>query len=419
MPRVAVIGGGVCGLTCAIRLAEGAASVAVYEASPEAGGRAGSFFDARLDAWVDHGPHLVVGAYLRLRKLLADCDAGDRLRWQPALRLPLWDTARGRFALATSPRLPFAPALALALWRLPQHGMPSALAAFRLGLALRRRTAQASCAAEWLRRVGMPSAMFRDMLDPLCLGAMNAPLEHADAASFRRVLAESFHDHETARLGWFDGPLREALIAPLLARAQALGVRVHTGRIVRRSALQARRIDGEDYDRIVLALPAPQRDRLLGQQSRAMTAAIHNQHFWFETPLPLSDAGVPFIGGIGTTGQWFFDVSAQMRTPPTHGLQHVCIVISDAREPTPEGVLLRELGEVCGLSSPPKPVYSRRIWQKRATVLVQATPDPEHPDWLVDAGEAPKPGDLPATIESAVRRGETAARRVLGDAVAA
>ncbi len=408
--RAAVVGGGVCGLVCAIRLAEAGVAVTLFEAAPGFGGRAGSFHDARLNGWFDHGPHLLIGACHRLRALLDECDAGAHLRWQPALRLPLWDAARGAFTLAPSPLLPLAAALPLALARLPGHGAASAIVAARLGLALRRKTPTAQCVSGWMRNWRANDALARDMIAPLCLGAMNETPDSASAASFARVLRESFGSHARARLGWFDAPLKDALIAPLVRHAKRLGARLVRRRIVRREEVMTRTIGSERFDAIALALPAPQRDRLLGlERAPAATAAIHNHHFWFEQPLALGDGDAPFVGGIGTRGQWFFDIGRQMRAPAAHGLAHICVVISDARSVTPDTALLGELAAIAGLERAPRPVHARLIRQKRATVLVRPHAAPSLPAWLVDAGEAPSPGDLPATIESAVRRGERAA----------
>jgi len=59
------------------------------------------------------------------------------------------------------------------------------------------------------------------------------------------------------------------------------------------------------------------------------------------------------------------------------------------------------------------PAHIRVVQEKRATVLTR--PAPEHgatlPAWLIDASEQPRPGDLPATIEAAVQRGEYAAQQ--------
>ena len=68
-----------------------------------------------------------------------------------------------------------------------------------------------------------------------------------------------------------------------------------------------------------------------------------------------------------------------------------------------------ELEQICG--SPVSSVHHRLVREKRATVLVRSHIQQQLPPWLIDASERPVPGELPATIEMAVRRGEMAANQ--------
>ncbi|MDX8406932.1 MAG: FAD-dependent oxidoreductase, partial [Mariprofundaceae bacterium] len=79
---IAIIGGGVAGLTAAIRLAEQGRSVHLFEAAPEPGGRTRSFIDKVTGQCCDNGPHLMIGAYHATRRLLHDCGAGNNVHWQ-------------------------------------------------------------------------------------------------------------------------------------------------------------------------------------------------------------------------------------------------------------------------------------------------------------------------------------------------
>ncbi|NOR72703.1 MAG: FAD-dependent oxidoreductase, partial [Mariprofundaceae bacterium] len=108
---IAIIGGGLCGLTSAIRLTEKGHDVHLYEAAPALGGRTRSFYDTTVDEWVDNGPHLLIGAYKATRELLESVGAGGNITWQRSLKLSLWDEQRGHFSLAPSPYLPFPLAL--------------------------------------------------------------------------------------------------------------------------------------------------------------------------------------------------------------------------------------------------------------------------------------------------------------------
>ncbi len=419
---VAIIGAGLTGLTTAIRLAEHGIAVHLFEAAPKAGGRTRSFYESSVDCLCDNGPHLLVGAYKATQKLMDDCHIAHHIAWQSSLHLPLWDQARGVFHFQTSTWLPFHLALLKAVASLPGHNKASALAMVKLATTL-RSTMSASCTVrQWLQQLSMPDALIHDLIEPLCLGAMNESIDTACALSFRRVLHESFANHKQARLGWFTKPLDQALIDPLCQRAQALGVKLHTrkriGSLVQQNVqingmpqtngmLQ---VDGKSFQHVILALPAYATDRLLGRATTCETRGICNIHLWFDHDVRLPAL---FIGSLGTTGQWFFDVSSQMDESAAHPLQHWCAVISADQSAMDDLKLLQtitdELRAITGSHSL-KPVHYRIIREKRATVLVR--PDKNEndlPDAVIDASERPRPGELPATIESAVQRGEQAA----------
>ncbi|MEM1409929.1 MAG: FAD-dependent oxidoreductase, partial [Pseudomonadota bacterium] len=57
---VHIIGAGLAGLSAALHALDRGASVAVYEASGQAGGRCRSYHDSRLDRMIDNGNHLVL-----------------------------------------------------------------------------------------------------------------------------------------------------------------------------------------------------------------------------------------------------------------------------------------------------------------------------------------------------------------------
>ena len=203
---IAIIGGGLCGLTSAIRLAEKGHDIHLYEAAPALGGRTRSFYDTTVDQWVDNGPHLLIGAYRATRNLLESVGAGSNITWQHSLKLPLWDQKRGHFCLAPHPYLPFPLALMTALYRLPGHTVSSLSSLLRIDRSMKR--VSATSVKAWMEQERVSPALQRDLIEPLCLGAMNEPMESADCSSFASVLREAFANHDHARLGWFNKPYR-------------------------------------------------------------------------------------------------------------------------------------------------------------------------------------------------------------------
>jgi len=407
---VAVVGGGLCGLTAAIRLAELGIPVTLIEAAPKLGGRTRSFFDSTVSELCDNGPHLLVGAYTSTERLLNDCGASHTISWQRSLQLPCWEKGRGSFSLTPSRWLPLPLALPLAIFSMPGHGLSSALAMLRIGLSMSDPVDTETSVSAWMKRCGVPQAMIRDMIEPLCLGAMNEQIDTASAASFLQVMKESFNSHKSARLGWFNAPLDEAVITPLVKRAESLGVKINASCRIRHIETDGSEasVDGATFKRVILALPAYATDRVLNRDAQCATEMITNLHLWLDQPISLNG---PLIGGIDTVGEWFFDVSSQMSN--SGPLQHLCVVISADRNKMSETELLQtlshEIEQICG--SPVSPVHHRLIREKRATVLVRPHIQQQLPHWLIDASERPAPGELPATIEMAVRRGEKAANQ--------
>ncbi|MFQ5519243.1 MAG: FAD-dependent oxidoreductase [Mariprofundus sp.] len=408
---IAIIGGGLSGLTCALRLSEHGKEVHLYESAPSLGGRTRSFYDSNVNQWVDNGPHLLIGAYQATGQLLQDIGASGNVTWQDSLHLPLWDARRGRFVLQPKPWLPFPAALLLSLLHLPGHHMQSVRAMLRIARAMRAPTDET--VADWLSRLQIPTQLQRDLIEPLCLGTMNEAMTGANSKSFVRVLSEAFASHRAARLGWFNQPMSQALINPLAEQIQQLGASILTATGIRKIEQQdgqyrlyTNRGDSGPYSAVVVALPAHARNRLLEIEAHVETGAITNVHLWFEAGIRLPE---PLIGGIGTYSQWFFDVSTQTGEKD---LSHICAVIS-AESPTDRSDTLQsvrdELAQLLQVKLP-DPVHSKIVCEQRATVLTKAVNKSFADGMLIDASEAPQPGDLPATIEAAVIRGEEAAK---------
>lgn len=408
---IAIIGGGLCGLTAAIRLSEQGHQVHLYEAAPTLGGRTRSFFDTTVDQWVDNGPHLLIGAYRATRKLLESVGASDNITWQQSLKLPLWDDQRGHFALAPTPLLPFPLALMASLFRLPGHNIDSLFSLLRIDRSMNRGGSDSVKA--WMDAERVSGSLQRDLIEPLCLGAMNEAMHSADSSSFASVLREAFANHDHARLGWFNKPLSEALIKPLQNHLKSLGGSIYTSSSIRSvhdsgesCTLNTSQKELGPFRHAVIALPAYARNRLLGIDEPIETRPITNVHLWFEQNISLPE---PLIGGIGTRGQWYFDISTQMNRSRA---QHICAVISAEDVADKEQLvadICSELAKMSGIDHL-QPSYSKIVTEQRATVLVRAEHQRVESGTIIDASEAPLPGDFPATIEAAVLRGEETAK---------
>nr|AUE44529.1 phytoene desaturase [Ahnfeltiopsis flabelliformis] len=80
-PRVAIIGAGLAGLSCAKYLADAGLQPIVYEARDVLGGKVAAWKDDDGD-WYETGLHIFFGAYPNMLKLFNELGIEDRLQWK-------------------------------------------------------------------------------------------------------------------------------------------------------------------------------------------------------------------------------------------------------------------------------------------------------------------------------------------------
>src|SRR5690606_6491662 len=91
---VLIIGAGIAGLSCGVRLAEAGLKVCVVEASDVPGGRARRWSDTVMGESVDIGPHILLNKYANRRALLERLGTADQVLWQTEELLTVFDRGR-------------------------------------------------------------------------------------------------------------------------------------------------------------------------------------------------------------------------------------------------------------------------------------------------------------------------------------
>ncbi len=94
--RVHVVGAGLAGLSAAVELVSAGRPVVVHEASPQAGGRCRSYFDAALDMEIDNGNHLVLSGNRATLAYATRIGAREKLVGPGSATFPFIDLASGR-----------------------------------------------------------------------------------------------------------------------------------------------------------------------------------------------------------------------------------------------------------------------------------------------------------------------------------
>ncbi|PXF50090.1 15-cis-phytoene desaturase [Gracilariopsis chorda] len=80
-PRVAIVGAGLAGLSCAKYLADAGCEPIVYEARDVLGGKVAAWKDEDGD-WYETGLHIFFGAYPNMLRLFDELGINDRLQWK-------------------------------------------------------------------------------------------------------------------------------------------------------------------------------------------------------------------------------------------------------------------------------------------------------------------------------------------------
>ncbi|HWU82282.1 MAG TPA: hydroxysqualene dehydroxylase HpnE [Methylophilaceae bacterium] len=425
--HVAVIGGGCAGLAAAARLASQGKRVTLFEASPHFGGR------ARRVRWqgetLDNGQHILLGAYqdtLALLRLVGvDCE-------QALLRLPLQLEIHGRFKLRACPWLPAPLHILVGLLTADGLRWGERWQAIRFMAWLKHidfQLQQDLPLADLLARRRQPEHLIRWLWEPLCLAALNTPLDTASAQVFLHVLRDSFARGKTDS----DMLLPRQDLSALLADPVIAYVRQHGGQCKPGCAVEAIEADEDGYrlvttdgiagfsEVIVAVHPARAPDllaRLPNQaESRATTAALHYQPIYTIYIQYAADTRLPaaMLGLTDGIGQWVFD---RGQLYGQHGLLAVVISAEGRHQRLTQARLAETVIAELSRQFPLLPAarWHKVIAEKRATFACTAglkRPATITADTgLLLAGDYVA-GDYPATIEGAVRSGFCCADHIL------
>lgn len=422
MSRVHIIGAGLAGLACAVRLVNARQAVSLYEAAPQAGGRCRSMYDERLERVIDNGNHFLLSANDAALDYLEEIGARDTLSAPPDACFPFVD-------LRTGERWTLRPTNGPVPWwifmpgrRVAGAGALSHLRGLRLAFARENATVSQS-----LGRAG--DRVWERLWEPLAVAILNTEAEAASARLLRDVLSETFAKGSgkcqplTALTS-----LSASFVEPAMALLGRAGAQVHLGYRLRRlegsggeiTSLNFgdRRIAVEAGDTVVLAVPPSIAAGLMpGLTIPQETRPIVNAHIRLPHRARLPE-GIPFLGLVGGTAQWLF-----LR----QDLASITVSAANDLVERPAKEIARILWQdtAKALTLDPRWQPPMRVIKERRATIAQ-TPDAlrqrpgtrTHVTNLLLAGDWTDTG-LPATIEGAVRSGQTAAEETLARAEAA
>ena len=423
--RVAIIGAGYAGLAAAVELAQRNIPVTVFESGPTLGGRGRGISHRGLA--LDNGQHLLIGAYretLRLMQLVGRGEMGLR-------RLRLRLLTEDQFDL-TAAALPAPLNLFVGLLRARGLSFAERLRAIAFMSVMRLarfRLAEDASAAHLLATHRQDGSLARYLWGPLCLAALNTPLERASAQVFLNVL----HDGLAQNAAASDLLLPCTDLTALFPQHAAAFVGAHGGEVQTLSPVKA--IDSCHGEFVVhaceRAYPAthvicavgPHQLARLQAPAAALSHALQAVSSYRYEPIctvylkyPRSvSLPFPMLALDGGLTQWLIDRQALCRT---HGLVAAVISASGPHLQMAHEVLVERISNEIAVHFPQfgRPRWGKVITEKFATFacvpgLLRPPQRTALPGFLL-AGDYTE-GDYPATLEGAVRSGVKCAQIIL------
>ncbi len=400
--KVAVVGGGLAGLTAALDLADAGRAVTLHEARPTLGGAVQTLPEREGDPEPppDNGQHIALGCFTEyLRFLDRIGEGGSFIRTR--LALPVLDENGAASVIEPSLR-------ALLAYR---H--LSVKERVRLPLTtLRLRSAQSEPGetfGQLLRRLGETDRSIDCFWDVFIRPALNLRCDEADpGAGLFTVRTALLGPRANSDLVLPTRPLGRMHGDAAGAALEAAGATVLT-------ETRVSSLDELEADAIVVAVPPRESARLLGEPEPALEdSPIVSVHLWFDRPL----LGQPLAALLDSDAHWVFDRGSLTGSKPERG-QYLTVVSSgvpELLEVRGRELVDRIAGQLTERLGDAELLWSRVSREPYATVALR--PGVQRPGVetsrpnVVRAGAWTDTG-WPATMESAIRSGRAAAQHIL------
>ena len=436
---VAVLGGGLAGLSAARQLLGLGFDVTLVEKRPFLGGRAFSFHDPESGVEIDNGQHVFLGCNSHYLDYLREIGAVDKAYIQDRLRA---DVVRNgvRGVLFSTPslgKLHLFPSIV----RYPHLTLMDKLRAVYALLAMKLTDPVKSggrldeeTGYEWLRRRHQSERAIENLWNLIVLPALNDDVRQVTAGAMLMVFREALLEKPAdARMGVARVGLTALAGEPSQVYIEASGGELRLGKAVRAIRVRDGRVEGVEMqdgtsieaDAYVCALPfdvmldvlpdAVADDAFFAAARGLEEAPIVGLHIWYDRPV-MDERLAAFLD---SPVQWVFNKSL-IQGADADGPHYVCVSLSGAWEhvdrPKEElrTAFTEEMARLFPAAREAKITRFLVVKERRATFrsipgaaehrLPQSTPIPN----LVLAGDWTRTG-WPSTMEGAVLSGVLAA----------
>ncbi len=452
-PSVAILGGGLAGLSAAVALCQRGVRVELFEARQKLGGRAGSYVDRDSGELIDHCQHVAMGCCTSFLDFCRQTKIAELFTRQRRLHFFAPDGQRCDFEAAAPLPVPLhlAPALWAQKYLSPADRRAIAGAMLRLARLPPKDDSQSPTIGQWLQQQRQSPAAIEQFWQVVLVSALGESLERASLAAARKVFVDGFLAARSAyEVITPKVPLGELYDDRVAAWLRKRGVTIHVGcgvsqiagRSSFRSASGITLKDGSQrsFDCVIAALPwrrlpevlspelAAALPDLLNATDKIESSPITGIHLWFDRPImDLSHAVL-----VGRLTQWAFakncglHVESAIRNPQSAigSMHYYQVVISASRNlagRNRDDVLAEVLGDLNAVFPPSRAAKLLR-WQmvtdQEAVFSVRPGLSQIRPAQRTSVPNLFLAGDWtatlwPATMEGAVRSGYLAAEALL------
>jgi predicted NAD/FAD-dependent oxidoreductase len=406
LKTVTVVGGGWAGLAAAVRATQLGFQVRLCEAAPQLGGRARRVM--HQDLALDNGQHILIGAYTStlglMRTLGVDIDQSFH---RQALDLRFMDGEGLRLLNLPAPLNVLLGVLRAQAWTWSEKW--AFLRRAQSWQAAGFTCDEASSVAALCQ--GLPVSVMQQLIEPLCVSALNLDSPHASGQVFLRVLKDAL----LSGSGSSDTLIPRTDLSQLLPDAALVWLHAHGAEIV-----LGERVTTLPEGLVVLACPAWQAADLAQSTSPLWAAKAQAlQHtaittVYARTPCALAWPS-PMLAmrhDSASPAQFAFDKGRLSGSPQLQGVLALVVSNSVIEREALTTLVLAQAQTQLGLQDL---AWLTTVVEKRAAFA--CTPSVSRPPMQVGKGVWAcgdyVAGPYPATLEGAVRSGFAAAQALM------
>ncbi|HLX11455.1 MAG TPA: hydroxysqualene dehydroxylase HpnE [Bacteroidota bacterium] len=432
---VAVIGGGLSGLSAAVALASRGVKVGLFEQTGKLGGRCYSYIHKETGDVVDNGQHVLTGAYTNTLRYLELIGTRSLLATRQNLSLTFFQPDKGFGGFSTQ----FG--LGMGLMQFPLLSFSDRWNLRKVASALKqsddelRAGTGSSTVKQWMDHLGQSADAQDRLWNPIAVSVMNELPENASAWLFARALKSTFGNNGKGAeilipsVGqtelYCEGvwEFLQKMDSQVFLNTEIVSVTAADNKVV---SVAMRNGETIEVSGCVCAVPPFVANKLLpregikkAQDDEFRYSPIVSIHLWFDRDFMDHD----YVGLIGMNLQWVFNRRKIMPDVRGSAGGYLSCVISAAYDIVERSkdeivaIALADLAKVYPESVHTKLLFSEVIKERRATISVGPDDDAKRPapetafPNLFLAGDWTATG-LPATIESAIASGFTAADKL-------